>query len=146
MLVDSQSYLPDDVLVKVDRAAMAASLETRVPMLDHRFIELALRMPLNLKIREGSGKWALKQILYKYVPQHLLERPKTGFGVPIDHWLRGPLREWAEALINEHKLVQQGLFNVSVVKKYWQEHLSGGRNWQYPLWNLLIFQSWLSEQ
>lgn len=146
MLADSQTYLPDDVLVKVDRAAMAASLETRVPMLDHRFIELALALPLNLKIRGGTGKWALKQILYKYVPKPLLDRPKTGFGVPVDHWLRGPLRDWAEALLDEHKLSQQGLFNVATVKKYWHEHLSGGRNWQYPLWNLLMFQSWLQEQ
>ena len=146
MQADSQTYLPDDVLVKVDRAAMAASLETRVPMLDHRFIELALSMPLDVKICDGEGKWALKQILYKYVPKSLLDRPKTGFGVPVDHWLRGPLRDWAEALLDEHKLAQQGLFNVVMVKKYWQEHLSGGRNWQYPLWNLLMFQSWLQEQ
>lgn len=146
MQADSKTYLPDDVLVKVDRAAMAASLETRVPMLDHRFIELALRMPLDIKIRGGSGKWALKQILYKHVPKHLLDRPKTGFGVPVDHWLRGPLQDWAEALLDEHRLTQQGLFNVVMVRKYWREHLTGKRNWQYPLWNLLMFQSWLQEQ
>jgi asparagine synthase (glutamine-hydrolysing) len=146
MLADCQTYLPDDVLVKVDRAAMAASLETRVPMLDHRVIELALRMPLEYKVRDGSGKWALKQILYKYVPRQLLDRPKTGFGVPTDHWLRGPLKDWAEALLDEHKLTQQGLFNVKQVRKYWREHQSGARNWQYPLWNLLMFQSWLEQQ
>ncbi|MBV2127804.1 asparagine synthase (glutamine-hydrolyzing) [Arsukibacterium indicum] len=146
MLADSQSYLPDDVLVKVDRAAMATSLETRVPMLDHRFIELALQMPLRHKVRDGQGKWALKQILYKHVPRGLLDRPKKGFGVPIDHWLRGPLKSWAEALLDESRLKQQGLFNVKLVRKYWREHLSGARDWQYLLWNLLTFQSWLEQQ
>lgn len=145
MLTDSVTYLPDDVLVKVDRAAMAASLETRVPMLDHRFIELALSMPLDVKVRENTGKWALKQILYKNVPKEILDRPKVGFGVPIDSWLRGPLKDWAEDLLNEHKLSQQGLFNTKLVRKYWSEHLSNCRNWQYPLWNILMFQSWLQE-
>jgi len=146
MLTDSQSYLPDDVLVKVDRAAMATSLETRVPMLDHRFIELALQMPLHHKLRAGEGKWALKQILYKHVPKALLDRPKKGFGVPIDYWLRGPLKDWAEALLDENRLKQQGLFNVKLVRKYWNEHLAASRNWQYLLWNLLTFQSWLEQQ
>lgn len=146
MLADSQSYLPDDVLVKVDRAAMANSLETRVPMLDHRVIELALRLPLSMKVNEQTGKWALKEILYRYVPKTLLDRPKTGFGVPIDHWLRGPLKEWAESLLSEDSLRQQGLFNVKLVRQYWREHQTGGRDWQYPLWNLLMFQHWLSQQ
>lgn len=146
MLTDSQTYLPDDVLVKVDRAAMAVSLEGRVPMLDHRFIELAASMPMHFKRRDGVGKWALKQILYRHVPKALLDRPKTGFGVPTDHWLRGPLRDWAEALLDTEKLKQQGLLNTSLVRKYWQEHLSGQRNWQYMLWNLLMFQSWLEAQ
>lgn len=146
MLADSQTYLPDDVLVKVDRAAMSVSLEGRVPMLDHRFIELAACMPMSLKYREGVGKWALKQILYRHVPKQLLDRPKTGFGVPLEHWLRGPLRDWAEALLAPEKLEQQGLLNSVLVRKYWQEHQSGQRNWQYMLWNLLMFLSWLEAQ
>lgn len=146
MLADSQSYLPDDVLVKVDRAAMAVSLETRVPMLDHRVIELALAIPQSYKVKGDQGKWLLKNILYQYVPQRLLDRPKTGFGVPVDHWLKGPLKEWAENLLNEHKLKQQGLFDSKMIRKYWQEHQQGQQNWQYPLWNLLILLSWLEAQ
>jgi asparagine synthase (glutamine-hydrolysing) len=146
MLMDCSGYLPDDILVKVDRAAMATSLETRVPMLDHRFIELALRLSTNIKVNGGVGKWPLKQILYKYVPRALLERPKTGFGVPLEHWLRGPLKDWAEALLDSNKLKQQAIFNPVRVRKYWREHLSGKQNWQYLLWNLLMFQSWLEQQ
>lgn len=146
MLADSKDYLPDDILVKVDRAAMATSLETRVPMLDHRFIELALSLPAHIKINNSIGKWPLKQILYKYVPKDLLERPKTGFGVPLENWLRGPLKDWAEALLDTNKLKQQGIFNPVRIRKYWQEHLSGQQNWQYLLWNLLMFQNWLEQQ
>lgn len=146
MLNDSVFYLPDDILVKVDRAAMAVSLEARVPMLDHRFIELACSIPTNIKVKNSEGKWPLKQILYKYVPKALLDRPKTGFGVPIEYWLRGPLREWAETLLDSNRLSQQGILNPVRVRKYWQQHLSGKQNWQYLLWNLLMFQSWLDQQ
>lgn len=142
MYLDAMTYLPDDILVKVDRAAMGASLETRAPYLDHRVVELAWRLPLSMKLRDGQGKWALRQILYKYVPRELIERPKQGFGIPLAEWLRGPLRAWAEELLSEARLRREGFFHPAPVWAKWQEHLSGARNWGQALWTVLMFQAW----
>jgi asparagine synthase (glutamine-hydrolysing) len=142
MAMDTLGYLPDDVLCKVDRAAMAVSLETRVPFLDHRVVEFAWTLPLSLKIRQGQGKWCVRELLYRHVPRELVDRPKMGFSVPLDNWLRGPLKHWAEALLNPDRLHREGYLDPSPIRSAWVEHLSGRRNCQDRLWNALMFQAW----
>lgn len=142
MYIDQLTYLPGDILVKVDRASMAVALEVRVPFLDHRVVEFAASLPLDLKVANGTGKWLLRQVLYKYIDHRLVDRPKQGFGVPIASWLRGPLREWAEELLSERALARCGLLNAKVVRDAWRRHLEGERNVQHPLWVILMFQAW----
>lgn len=146
MALDMLTYLPDDILVKVDRAAMNHSLETRIPFLDHRVIEFAWRLPLSMKIRNGESKWILRQVLARHVPREMVDRPKMGFGVPLASWLRGPLRDWAEGLLHPSRLRQEGFFNVAPILQKWEEHQTGRHNWHNHLWDILMFQSWLENE
>lgn len=143
MFRDALGYLPDDILCKVDRAAMAVSLETRAPFLDFRVVELAWRLPMDMKIRNGQGKWALRQLLYRHVPRELIERPKAGFAIPVGHWLRGPLRPWAEELLEEGRLRREGYLEPAPIREAWRQHLSGAYDWTARLWTILMFQAWL---
>ena len=146
MVQDMRSYLPDDILCKVDRAAMGISLETRTPFLDPDVIALAARLPTSLKIRDGHGKWVLRQVLYQHVPPNIIDRPKVGFAIPIGLWLRGPLRDWAEDLLSHKRLTEDGLFKPDIIRDTWTEHLTGRKDWSAKLWTILMFQAWRSLQ
>jgi asparagine synthase (glutamine-hydrolysing) len=145
MLYDLLTYLPDDILCKVDRAGMAVSLESRIPFLDHHVFAFSSSLPLSYKINEGKSKWILREILKKYIPEILIDRPKMGFGIPLEAWLRGPLKEWANDLLDEKVLKESGMLNPKIVKQKWEEHISGKRNWHYQLWAILMFQAWYKE-
>jgi len=143
LYLDQISYLPDDILAKVDRASMAVSLESREPLLDYRLVEFAWRLPLSMKVRGGKGKRVLRRVLYRYVPEALIERPKMGFGIPLGSWLRGPLREWAESLLDPRAIRAHGLIDPEPVQAKWREHLAGRADWNYYLWAVLMLQVWL---
>lgn len=142
--IDSVCYLPDDILTKVDRARMGVSLECRVPLLDHRLVEFAWRIPETWRIRDGLGKWPLRQVLYRYVPPGLIDRPKMVFGVPIESWLRGSLKEWAWSRLSPEAIARHGLLRSKPVLDAWQMHQSGERDLHYPLWTAPMLQDWLS--
>ncbi|MGH2453072.1 MAG: asparagine synthase (glutamine-hydrolyzing) [bacterium] len=146
MYLDAMTYLPDDLLVKVDRASMAIGLEVRAPFLDHRIIEFAWRLPRGLKVRQRQGKWIVRQVLARHVPAALTARAKKGFGVPVGDWLRGPLRPWVEELLNESRLRSEGFLRPAPIRRVWREHLNGSHNWDARLWHALMFQAWFAEQ
>ena len=139
-------YLPDDIFQKVDRASMAVSLETRAPFMDSDVIDFAMSLPLSFKIRNGQGKWILKKLLYKFVPKKIVHRPKMGFGVPIGDWLRGPLKDWSDNLLDKNRLKKEGYLNSEIVSKMWREHLDGSRDRTNEIWNILMFQLWLENE
>jgi len=143
---DMVDYLPGAILVKLDRATMAASLEARSPFLDHRMVEFAWRLPPHFKIRGRETKWLLRQVLYRHVPRAIVDRPKMGFGVPLAGWLRGPLRDWAEALLDPARLVREGYLAPEPIRQRWTEHVQGRHNWEMSLWNVLMFQVWMSNE
>jgi len=142
MYFDALTYLPENIMAKVDRTSMAVSLETRAPLLDHRLVEFAWQLPLEAKIRAGQGKWLLRQAFERYLPAELADRPKQGFAIPLADWLRGPLREWAEELLDERRLVREGFLRPGPIRRRWREHLHGSRNWSGLIWNVLMFQAW----
>jgi asparagine synthase (glutamine-hydrolysing) len=145
MFLDTLTFLPDDMLTKVDRASMAVGLEARIPLLDHRVVEFAWRLPMSMKLRGHQGKWILRELLERYVPRFLVERPKSGFSIPLDRWLRGELRDWAESLLSERRLREDGFFQAQPIREKWAEHLSGKRAWQHHLWDILMFEAWWDE-
>ena len=144
--IDAMTYLPDDILTKVDRASMATSLKVRVPLLNHRVVEFAWRLPRTMKLKGTTTKWALRQLVHRFVPQNLVERPKHGFGVPLEVWLRGPLRDWAEDLLSDAALTQDGWFHPAPIRQRWREHQDGRKDWSHSLWCVLMFQSWRAHE